>query len=103
MMVKFNQKYKSIEMFNNLDIENFSVFLGVNGSGKTHLLKTIQEGFVGIDNIPKNRISYFNLQTFLIKNQKKIAPRNLDDEKLKAWNLLDTSRSICVKACVMSL
>jgi len=88
MKIKFNQKYKSINNFNESEIQDFSVFLGINGSGKTHLLKAIQEGAVSVDDIPKERVSYFNLQTFLIKNQKSIAPRNLDDEKLQAWNII---------------
>ncbi len=92
MKVKFNQKYKSIVNFNETDIKDFSIFLGVNGSGKTHLLKAMQEGFVFADSIPKEKISYFNLQTFLIKNQKNVAPRNLDDEKLQAWNILNSQR-----------
>ena len=92
MKIKFNQKYKSITDFTESEIQDFSVFLGINGSGKTHLLKAIQEGAVSADSIPKERVSYFNLQTFLIKNQKKVAPRNLDDEKLQAWNILESQK-----------
>ena len=92
MKVKFNQKYKSIVDFNETDIKEFSIFLGINGSGKTHLLKAIQEGSVFIDSISKERISYFNFHTFLIKNQKNVTPRNLDDEKLQAWNILNSQR-----------
>ncbi len=90
MKIKFDQKYKSIGTFDVADTPDFSVFVGTNGSGKTHLLKAIKDGFVKADDIPKERISYFNFQTFLIKNQKNIAPRNLDDEKLEAWNILNT-------------
>ncbi|MCH7902626.1 ATP-binding protein, partial [archaeon] len=92
MKIKFNQKYKSITDFTESEIQVFSVFLGINGSGKTHLLKAIQEGFVSADNISKENISYFNLQTFLISNQKAITPRILDDEKIQAWNILDAQR-----------
>jgi chromosomal replication initiation ATPase DnaA len=84
MIIKFNQKYKSITGFNESKIADFSIFLGVNGSGKTHLLKAIQGGFVSVDDIIKEKISYFNFETFLIKNQKKIAPKNLDEEKIQA-------------------
>lgn len=92
MKIKFNQKYKSITEFQETDINDFSVFLGVNGSGKTHLLKSLQEGFVLADQISKENISYFNLQTFLIKNQKSIAPRNIDDEKSQAWKIINEER-----------
>lgn len=88
MEIKFNQKYKSITEFTESEIQDFSIFLGINGSGKTHLLKAIHEGFVTVDDMQKEKISYFNFQTFLIKNQKKVAPRNLEDEKMQAWNIL---------------
>lgn len=88
MNIKFVQKHKSIVDFDETNIENFSIFLGVNGSGKTHLLKAIQEGYVLADNIQKENVSFFNLQTFLIKNQRAVTPRSLDDEKLEAWNIL---------------
>lgn len=92
MKIKFNQKYKSIENFIETEVQDFSIFLGINGSGKTHLLRAIQEGFIFVDNIPQNKISYFNFQTFSIKNQKSIAPKNLDDEKSQAWSILDNNR-----------
>lgn len=88
MKIKFAQKFKSINEFNGVDIKDFSVFIGVNGSGKTHLLKALQDGSVLADQIPKENISYFNLQTFSIKNQASITTRNIDDEKLQAWNIL---------------
>lgn len=89
MKIKFAQKFKSINEFNEIDIKDFSVFLGVNGSGKTHLLKALLSGSTLADQILKENISYFNLQTFSIKNQASIAPRNIDDEKLQAWNILN--------------
>ena len=92
MRLKFKEKYKSIYNFDEINIKDFSIFLGINGSGKTHLLKSMLEGFVGADDISKDNISYFSLQTFLIGNQKEITPRILDDEKMQAWNILDAQR-----------
>src|SRR3989339_1469908 len=88
MKIKFIQKHKSITSFDESAIVDFSIFLGVNGAGKTHLLKALQEGFVAVDNIPKEKVSYFNLQTFLIKNQRPVTPASLDEEKMQAWNIL---------------
>jgi len=93
MQIKFIQKHKSITTFDETEIKAFSIFLGVNGAGKTHLLNALQGGFVTFDAISKEKVSYFNLQTFLIKNQKQVAPRNLDDEKLQAWNILNSQRA----------
>ena len=93
MQIKFIQKHKSITAFDETEIENFSIFLGVNGAGKTHLLKALQEGFVMIGNIPKEKVSYFNLQTFLIRNQRPVTSSSLDEEKTQAWNLLVTQKA----------
>ncbi len=88
MKIQFVEKHKSISGFDETEIEDFSIFLGKNGSGKTHLLKAMCGGFVKIDEIDKEKISYFSLQDFFIKNQKPITSRKLDDEKMEAWNIL---------------
>ena len=95
MKIKFNKKYKSINDFTESEIQDFSVFLGINGSGKTHLLKAMQEGAVFADSITKERVSYFNLQNFLIKTQKKVSPRTIDEEKQEAWNILQSHKQQC--------
>lgn len=88
MQLKFLSKHKSIDNFSEVQLEDFSVFTWKNGSGKTHLLSAIKEGRVQIDDILSDQISYFNFQSFLIKNQKPISPRNIDDEKMQAWQIL---------------
>lgn len=94
MRLKFIKNYKSIEEFKDVELNNFTIFLGINGAGKTHLLKSIQEGINKVDEIAKDNISYFNLQTFLIKNQKSVALRGIDEEKLQAWNLFEIDKAI---------
>lgn len=88
MKLSYNSKYKSIGQFREIVVEDFSVFIGLNGSGKTHLLRAINEGFTKFGDIDKEKIVYFDLQTFLIKNQKSFTLRNLDTEKSNAWQLL---------------
>lgn len=88
MKITFVDIYKSIGQFNDIDIRDFSIFLGVNGAGKTHLLQAMKNGKISVDGITNERISYFNLQTFLIKNQASITPRSIDDQRLQAWNIL---------------
>ena len=61
MKIKFKQKYKSVHTFNKTEIKDFSVFLGINGAGKTHLLKGMQEGSFLVDSINTERIFYFIL------------------------------------------
>lgn len=88
MQLKFLSRHKSIDTFSDVLVEDFSVFTWKNGSGKTHLLSSIKEGKVQIDDISPTQISYFNFQSFLIRNQKSVSPRNIDDEKTQAWQIL---------------
>lgn len=89
MKINFENNYKSIHLFNEINIPNFSVFVGKNGSGKTHILEGIKAGSIKADAILKEEITYFDLRNFLITNQKKITKRSLEDEKENAWNLVN--------------
>ena len=42
MKLSFAQPYKSIQDFNSVELPEFTVLTGVNGSGKTHLLEAIK-------------------------------------------------------------
>jgi len=87
--IKFSTKFRSIQDFNPIELEDFSIIVGKNGAGKTHLLKAIKEGKINIEGISINDISYFNFENFLIKNQRKITPRAIDDEKINAFNVMN--------------
>ena len=88
MKLTFSNQYKSIQNFNEIDVSDFCVFVGKNGSGKTHILKAIENGHIVVSDIQKEKVTYFNFQSFLISNQKAITARGLEDEKENAWNLV---------------
>lgn len=88
MKIVFNKQHKSIKQFDEAELQDFSVFIGPNGSGKTHLLQAIKWGFVKVDSIQVKNISLFNFQNFLVKNQKNINQRTIDDQKHAAWKVL---------------
>lgn len=92
MKIGFVNNYKSIHQFNETEVPDFCVFVGKNGAGKTHLLRAIEAGHVRVDSINKDRVTYFNFQSFLINDQKAITARNLEDEKEQAWNLVKQLR-----------
>ena len=64
MKLKFVSPHKSIRNFDPIDLANFSIFTGKNGSGKTHLLQAMKNGNVTLDTIKPNDIVYFDLNTF---------------------------------------
>lgn len=91
MEIKFVGPYKSIqERFNDVNAPDFCVLVGKNGSGKTHILKAIQDSHVTVNNISKGKIIYFNFQSFLIGNQRQVTPRNIEKEKQQAWNIINS-------------
>lgn len=67
MKIKFEQPYLSIQSFNDFELDDFSLLTGLNGVGKTHLLKALQTGKARIEGIDKQEIVYFNYNDFVIK------------------------------------
>lgn len=54
MKLSLSNAYQSISTLQSDDIPDFVVLTGPNGSGKTHLLRAIEAGFISIDGIQKN-------------------------------------------------
>lgn len=68
MKLRFISQQLSIEQFDEVELPDFSVITGVNGSGKTHLLKAIKSGGAAIDSIPVQEIVYFDKDDFSINS-----------------------------------
>lgn len=66
MIIKFIQKYISITQFDPIEINDFSILTGMNGSGKTHFLKAIKNGSIEIEGIDKSEIVYYNYNDFTV-------------------------------------
>lgn len=88
MNLKFIKKYRSIETFNETEINNFSIFTGVNGSGKTHILEGLKDGSIQVEGVAKENIVYFNFSSFLLKNQPRASNVNIAQLKTQAWNFI---------------
>ena len=70
MKLEFVSLYKSIKRFDTVDLNDFSIFTGKNGSGKTQLLQAIKQGNVNFDSFKPEEIVYFDLSTFKTSNTK---------------------------------
>lgn len=86
MELTFVDSYKSIVRLSNTELPDFSVLVGKNGSGKTHLLNAIEKGFIKADIAQTHEIIYFNSNTFAIPNQNEITARSLEDDLDTCWN-----------------
>ncbi|MGC5744062.1 AAA family ATPase [Chryseobacterium sp. NFX27] len=65
-MIRLKQQtpYLSLQKLENYELEDFTIITGLNGSGKTHLLKAINEGAVTTESIDQSGIIYYNYNDF---------------------------------------
>ncbi|MGQ1947731.1 AAA family ATPase [Geofilum sp. OHC36d9] len=66
MKLNFIQPYISITKFDSIELNDFSIITGKNGSGKTHLLNAVKKGNVGIEGVDKSEIVYYNYNDFTV-------------------------------------
>lgn len=69
MKLIYKSDYISIKKFDPVRLPDFTVLTGVNGSGKTHLLKAIQNGQIEIESIDKGEVIYYNYNDFTISTK----------------------------------
>lgn len=68
MKLTFSKPYQSITSFPELELNDFAIITGINGSGKTHLLNAINLGNIKIDGIDPSEIVFYNYNDFTIYN-----------------------------------
>jgi len=85
MKLIFKQQHISITEFKPVNINNFSIITGKNGSGKTHLLNAIKEGYVEIENIDKAEIVYYNYNDFTVFSGNLLQNHHFQ-QRLNNWN-----------------
>lgn len=73
MKLVFKQAYQSIKTFDSVELPEFTVLTGRNGSGKTQLLKAIELGRCELESVPLHSIKYFSGSDFKLGDQKSVA------------------------------
>lgn len=86
MQLQYQKTYLSIDHFEPVEIPNFVVLTGVNGSGKSHLLQAINHKHVVIAGLDNPHIVLFNYETFKLENEGAFNGHQLAAEKEAAWN-----------------
>ena len=89
MKLHFNNKHLSISQFNPIELSNFTVLTGVNGSGKSHLLEAIELKYVTIEGIDNPNIVRFNYETFKLENEGAYNAQAIAVEREAAWNYFE--------------
>lgn len=86
MILELKSKYLSIDTLNRIELPNFTVLTGVNGSGKSHLLQAIQQGSISVEGIDPQQIVHFNYESFRLENEGAFNAHQLTQERENAWN-----------------
>ncbi|MBC8554942.1 MAG: ATP-binding protein [Gammaproteobacteria bacterium] len=85
MKLVFKQNHISITQFESIEISDFTVLTGVNGSGKSHLLGAIEQNKVVISGMEQARIVHFNYETFRLDNEPVFNAQQITAETEGAW------------------
>lgn len=85
MQLQFKNKHISIDQFNPVEIPDFVVLTGVNGSGKSHLLDAIDKRHVAVAGMEQAHIVLFNYETFKLDNEPAFNAHQLSSEREAAW------------------
>jgi energy-coupling factor transporter ATP-binding protein EcfA2 len=78
MKLSFQHPYKSIQQLPVSELPSFTIVTGANGSGKTHLLRAIEEGCLVVDDIPKNKIRFYTGYNMVPAHENGVVPRSLN-------------------------
>jgi len=81
--MKLNQikTYKSIKSFGEIELPNFVIITGINGSGKTQLLEAINREFFSINHNSDFKSVLFDSKSFVIKNFRGVSALGLADSR----------------------
>lgn len=87
MKLQFKTEFMSITEFEPIQLTDFSILTGLNGSGKTHLLLALKDGHSQIDSIDLKDIVFFDFVKFKIDNEGEFYKDQITQEREAAWNL----------------
>jgi hypothetical protein len=93
MQLRFNSPYLSISPFDPIELPRFSVITGVNGAGKSHLLRAISEGHALVDGVERDDIVLFSNENFRLENQNELTTDQAIQERNAAWELLNQTQN----------
>lgn len=86
MRLEFKSEHLSIDKFNPVETGDFAVITGINGSGKTHLLRAIRNGSVSADTIGTDDIVFFDLFEFQLENESEHMLKQILEERHDVWS-----------------
>ena len=98
MQLVYKDAHISIDQFASVEIPDFMVLTGVNGTGKSHLLDAISKGKVIITGMEQSHIVLFSYETFKLNNEGAFTAQQLYKERDEAWALFNNQFKISIGA-----
>ncbi len=102
MKLKYQQDHLSIKQFNDVELQDFTVLTGVNGSGKSHLLQAIDQKKIVIEGYENSNIVLFNYETFKLENENSFNAHAISQERDQAWNFFTQNGGGNIKNSIQS-
>ena len=96
MQLVYKDAHISIDQFASVEIPEFMVLTGVNGTGKSHLLDAISKGKVIITGMEQSHIVLFSYETFKLNNEAAFTAQQLYKERDEAWALFNNQFKISI-------
>ncbi len=90
MKISLISPYLSIDKLDPVELPDFTVVTGVNGSGKTHFLQGIKNKSLVVDGLEESQIVYFNYFNFFLEDETNYTLYQVDEERKNAWNLFES-------------
>lgn len=95
MLLKLQEPFLSLRDLSTGELPDLTILTGLNGSGKTHLLRSIADGKTKADEIPVEKIKYFDLWNFKVQSQQRVDAAHIINQTNSAWSFFsDGNRHI---------
>ena len=89
MKLVFKQAHESIKQFSPVELPDFSVITGLNGSGKTHLMRALKMGKIIADSIPVHEVGYYTYKDFLVPNSQTLNSQQIETQRTQTWQFFN--------------
>lgn len=93
MELAFKENYLSISKFDDIVLPSFTVITGVNGSGKSHFLKALEEGMITIKDFDDPLIARFTSESFRLESEQTINQSALHQQREYVYNFIQNHYS----------
>jgi ABC-type iron transport system FetAB ATPase subunit len=86
MIINYQSDYLSVKRFAPVTLPSLTILTGVNGSGKSHFLKSIELKHSLIQGRDNPHVVYFNYENFKLDSESAFLSHQIESELQNCWN-----------------